>query len=75
MCKIEKNIPIPQYLLDAERSPGSYRFPIKLMEIGDSFFTTDPLVKKSVVNYNTNYPAKKWRYLSEGDGWRVWRIR
>lgn len=70
MFKIEKNVPMPEYLR-MRRS----RYPFNEMEIGDSFFAGESRGK--VASAAHTYGKKhglRFSMRSEGDGFRVWRV-
>jgi hypothetical protein len=67
MIEIESGIPIP------EPKWSSKKYPIKEMEVGDSFFA--PGRKSTTMHPNFHrYKPRKFRCRKEGDGVRVWRV-
>jgi len=65
--KIDNNVPVP-----AERRN---KYPLKKMEIGDSFFTTAVGIRSVVGMYALRHPPCKYKVGKEKDGYRVWRIK
>lgn len=73
MITIDKNIPAPQL-------SGKKKYPLREMEVGDSFFVADRAAAYSISACVARYKPKKFtvRKVEEkknGKGWRCWRIK
>lgn len=69
MIKIDKGIPVPP-----GKAPGRPRYPLKFMNIGDSFFeaTPGPSFRNTMYTMAGHYKIKI-TVRSENGGFRVWR--
>ena len=63
--KIEKGVPVPR---------GRIKYPLKEMEIGDSFFVENVRVAPMGVYNAARRYDMKITSRQEGNGYRVWRL-
>ena len=71
MCKIEKNVPIP----DVHSKKRKY--PLPQMEVGDSFFIkgTKKNITGSINFFRIKHPEREFTIRKVDAGVRVWRVR
>ena len=68
---IEHNHPLPDPILHGSKS----RYPLRLMEIGDSFYTDEPNIKKlrCIIANGSHRLGKHFITRRESGGHRIWR--
>lgn len=70
---IEKGIPMPAAQYRQTRKPRSAKYPLREMEVGDSFFVTD-YQSAQTCRMMANRNSMKIVQREEGYGWRIWRV-
>jgi hypothetical protein len=76
--QIEKGVPVP----DGRGRVGSPRFPLKDLEVGDSFFLpwgeselkTRSVISNAIAAFHLRNKPRRLTSRKEGNGIRVWRI-
>ena len=67
MFKIEKGLPAPN-------TPANVRYPFGQMEVGDSFYCSEPkAVRGSAIAFGKRN-AMRFASRREGGGVRIWRV-
>ncbi len=70
--KVEKNIPMPEI----GRYKGGSKFPLREMEIGDSFYMEGNAgLQRDIISFAHRVRPKKFTTRKEKNGYRCWRIK